>query len=93
MPGRGIQLARKKQILILEIALRYLIGDGDLDFEVVHWATPPSVVVNIMEGCSPFFNDMAMTSLRKRQLEICLYFLKCAGILCAKSCKGGGAIV
>jgi len=38
-----------------EIALWYLIGDGDLDFEVVHWATPPSVVVNIMEGCSPSF--------------------------------------
>jgi hypothetical protein len=35
--------------------LWYLIGDGDLDFEVVHWATPPSVVVNIMEGCSPSF--------------------------------------
>jgi len=42
-----------------EVVFWYLIGDGDLDFEVVHWATPPSVVVNIMEGCSPFFSSLS----------------------------------
>ena len=50
-----VALEPTKQAIELEIVFWYLIGDGDLDFEVVHWATPPSVVVNIMEGCSPSF--------------------------------------
>jgi len=33
----------------------YFVGDGDLDFEVVHWATPPRTFVGIEVGCSPFF--------------------------------------
>jgi hypothetical protein len=33
----------------------YFIGDGDLDFEVVHWATPLEFVVVFSVGCSPFF--------------------------------------
>jgi hypothetical protein len=38
-----------------EVVFWYLIGDGDLDFEVVHWATPPRFLVEIEVRCSPFF--------------------------------------
>jgi len=38
-----------------EVDFWYLVGDGDLDFEVVHWATPPDVLIDIKDGCSPFF--------------------------------------
>ena len=38
-----------------EVVFWYLIGDGDLDFEVVHWATPPRFLVKLEVRCSPFF--------------------------------------
>ena len=42
-----------------EVVFWYSIGDGDLDFEVIYWATPLDFVVDIMEGCSLFFSPLS----------------------------------
>ena len=49
----------RKRTLSVRLFFWYLVGDGDLDFEVVHWAPPPSVVENIIEGCSPSFFSLS----------------------------------
>jgi len=42
-----------------EVLFWYPVGDGDLDFEVVHWATSPIEDWCSLGGCSLFFSPMS----------------------------------
>jgi len=51
----SITLKSLQRTVDREFAFWYVMSDGDIDFGVVHWATPRCVAAIIMEGCSPFF--------------------------------------
>jgi len=44
-----------QQAIEREIVFWYPVGEGDLDFEVVHRAAPPRGFESLLEGCSPSF--------------------------------------